>query len=177
MEFVSEHASEEECRLTRIRERLAGHRNGIPPSMVLMDFEVYAADDIEYLLGLLNEAQEEAGRTEREREEERVSYFDQASEDIETASKLMKDLESELESVGRTFKRSQDQLNKLKSRSDVQLADLRQELDRARREIRKLLRKCEDTERAKVLAERRVDKLKAVLDGLPPTWLERVQGT
>lgn len=164
----NQYATEVEVRLALIKDRLTRHVHGVPVTHDVVDFEAYAADDIQYLLDLLDEAEQQAGEIEQERRRDRVTYHEEAQRGIKKSSDLMDEAASTMMSVEHWFQRSMKQLNLLKADEGTQLAAIQNELNDTKQRLRQ-------TEDDQTQDKREIAQLKAKLAGLPPTWLERIQ--
>lgn len=190
-------------RLGWIEDRLHAKRVGSSNvSLYRLDFDAYVEDDVEWLLDIVQgrereaEAAAEKAKDEFDKIKEDILDLPQAFADtnqyLTSASTKLKELTLDVDNARKTLGRMRDELGLFDAASEIQLHAARRELADVRKKLADVRKKLELEKKAheetKDHSESRINAyevlltklgadnkaLQAKLDGLPPTWQERV---
>jgi DNA repair exonuclease SbcCD ATPase subunit len=183
-------------RLRWIEDRLHAKRIGSSKvSLSRLDFDAYVEEDVEWLLDVVQsrereaEAAAEKAKDEFEQIKGDILELPQAFADTDqyllSAGTKLKDLTADVDNARKSIGRMRDELGLFDAASEIQLHAARRELADARKKLEleeKAHGETEDHLESRInayevlLAKLGADNkaLQAKLDGLPPTWQERV---
>lgn len=185
-----------EDRIELIKERLHYRRMGMAQkTLPFLDFDAWLEEDLEWLLEVIEKRQDEIeeradkahARFETIKEEllKLPDVFVDADKKIEDTTINLGSLIRSLQEAKRAVRHMRDELGLFDASSEVQLYAARKELDDVRQKLDKEQSEHQHTKFVtdsrirsleKELQQIRLEngKLQAQLDGLPPTWQERL---
>jgi chromosome segregation ATPase len=150
-------------RFNLIRDRLAYYKNEIPAADPRVDFLTHAVDDMEWLLEQAREMYEKEASEEEDVLDTTKDQFESMANEICGAERTLERVVDLFPSIRQELEVTRKHFDNLRTKipQQAELLSSERELEKANQKLVKI--REENAE------------LKAKLDALPPTWLERLE--